>query len=51
MLRKEPKKRITLKELLQHSWLKMNCNDMTVLRENATTENEFILHTLAQHLK
>lgn len=51
MLRKEPNKRITLKELLQHPWLTMNCKDMRVMRENATTENEFRLNTLAQPLK
>jgi len=48
MLNKDPKKRITLNELLKHPWLTMNCKDIRIMRENATTENTFRMNTLSR---
>lgn len=51
MLIKDPKKRITLNELLKHSWLTMNCKDVRTMRETATSENAFRRNALAKPIE
>jgi serine/threonine protein kinase len=48
MLKKNPKKRITLNELLKHPWLTMNCTNIRTMRENPTTENIFRMNALSK---
>ena len=50
MLTKDPKKRMTLKELLKHPWLTMNCKEVRTLRENATCETTFRMNALPKPL-
>ena len=46
MLSKDPKKRLTLKELLQHPWLVTEHSDLANLRKQATWANEFRMFSL-----
>ena len=46
MLAKDPKKRITLKDLLQHPWLVGDCPEVAKLRKQATWTNEFRMFSL-----
>jgi hypothetical protein len=46
MLAKDPKKRLTLKELLQHPWLIVDCPEVAKLRKQATWGNEFRMFSL-----
>ena len=46
MLEKDPKKRMTLTELLMHPWLTSNCEYVRALREKATTETAFRMNVL-----
>ncbi len=46
MLTKDPKKRMTLSELLKHPWITMNCKDVREMRETATCEKAFRMNAL-----
>ncbi len=46
MLKKDMKKRITVKELLIHPWLTSNCESLRELRQNATSESDFRMNSL-----
>ncbi len=41
MLCKDPKKRITIKELLRHPWLTKNCKEVREMREHSKADNMF----------
>ncbi len=41
MLCKDHKKRLTLKELLKHPWITINCKEVRELRENTSAEDMF----------
>ncbi len=45
---KEPSKRLTLKEVLQHPWITRDIKDVRDARRNSLPANAFALYSLAQ---
>lgn len=48
LLVKEPSKRLTLKEVLQHSWITRDIKDIREARRNSLPGNAFELFSLAK---